>query len=84
MRLMFDLVPHGPPDFTPWRREHPEWICLDAQGKRVYAWSQYAFDNHHVGWQAYMRRRCRGASEFGAIGSRVDCGAGSPLNWNRL
>ena len=80
---MFDLVPHGPPDFTPLAREHPEWICLDAEGKRVFAWGQYAFDNNHPGWQAYMRRAAAwGAREFGAIGSRVDCGAGGPLNWN--
>jgi len=84
MRLMFDLVPHGPPDFTPLAREHPEWICLDAEGKRVFAWGQYAFDNNHPGWQAYMRRAAAwGAREFGAIGSRVDCGAGGPLNWSR-
>ena len=30
---MFDLVPHGPPDFTPLAKEHPEWISLDAKGK---------------------------------------------------
>ncbi|MGC8643526.1 MAG: alpha-amylase family glycosyl hydrolase, partial [Isosphaeraceae bacterium] len=84
IRLMFDLVPHGPPDFTPLAQAHPEWICLDAQGKRVYAWGQYAFDNNHPGWQASMRRAAAwGAREFGAIGCRVDCGAGGPLNWNR-
>ena len=83
MRLMFDLVPHGPPDFTPLAQEHPEWVCLDPEGKHVFAWGQYAFDNNHPGWQAYMRRAAAwGAREFGAIGARVDCGAGGPLNWN--
>jgi glycosidase len=81
--LLFDLVPHGPPDFTPLAKEHPEWISLDPQGKPIYAWSEYAFDNAHPGWQDYMRRAAEwDARQFGAVGARVDCGAGGPLNWN--
>lgn len=84
IRLMFDLVPHGPPDFTPLAREHPEWIARQANGSNQVAWGQFAFDNHHPGWQDYMRRAAEwGAREFGAVGARVDCGAGGPLNWNR-
>jgi hypothetical protein len=84
MRLMFDLVPHGPPDFTPLARAHPEWVIREADGKLHYEWSQYAFDNAHPGWQAYMRRvAARDAREFGAVGARVDCGAGGAPNWNR-
>jgi hypothetical protein len=83
IRLMFDMVPHGPPDFTPLAKEHPEWISLDAQGKPQYAWGEYAFDNAHPGWQDYMRRAAEwDARQYGAIGARVDCGAGGPLNWN--
>jgi hypothetical protein len=83
IRLMFDLVPHGPPDFTPLAKEHPEWISLDAEGKRQYAWGEYAFDNANPGWQDYMRRAAQwDAQQYGAIGARVDCGAGGPLNWN--
>ena len=83
IRLMFDLVPHGPPDFTPLAKEHPEWISLDAQGKRVYAWGEYAFDNAHPGWQDYMGRAAQwDARQYGAVGARVDCGAGGPWNWN--
>ncbi len=83
IRLMFDLVPHGPPDFTPLAKEHPEWVSLDADGKRQYAWGVYAFDNAHPGWQDYMRRAAEwDARQYGAIGARVDCGAGGPMNWN--
>lgn len=83
MRLVFDLVPHGPPDFTPLAKAHPEWTAKDQDGKPVYAWNQLAFDNHHPGWQDYMRRAAEwGARQFGAVGSRVDCAAGGPLNWN--
>jgi glycosidase len=83
IRLMFDLVPHGPPDFTPLAKEHPEWIARTPDGKNQVMWSQLAFDNHHPGWQDYMRRAAEwGAKEFGAVGARVDCGAGGPLNWN--
>ena len=83
VRLMFDLVPHGPPDFTPLAKKHPEWVARDFDGKQVYAWGQYAFDNAHIGWQDYIRRAAEWqAREFGAVGARVDCGAGGPENWN--
>lgn len=83
MRLMFDLVPHGPPDFTPLAKEHPEWICHDPDGSLHYEWAQYAFDNALPGWQDYMRRAATlDATEYNAIGARVDCGAGGPLNYN--
>ncbi|HEY3324802.1 MAG TPA: alpha-amylase family glycosyl hydrolase [Planctomycetota bacterium] len=82
MRLMFDLVPHGPPDITPLAKEHPEWTCLDESGKPTYVWGQLAFDNAHPGWQDYMRRASEfNAKEYGVIGARIDCAAGSPLNW---
>jgi hypothetical protein len=84
IRLLFDLVPHGPPDFTPLAREHPDWVARTPDGQHQVAWSQLAFDNHHPEWQAYMRRAAAwGAREFAAVGARVDCGAGGPLNWNR-
>ncbi len=84
IRLMFDLVPHGPPDFTPVAKAHPEWAAQDQAGKAIYAWGQFAFDNHHAGWQDYMRRAAEwNARQFGAVGARVDCAAGGPLNWNR-
>lgn len=83
VRLMFDLVPHGPPDFTPLAKAHPEWIARKQDGTNQIAWGQFAFDNHHPGWQDSMRKAAEwGAKEFGAIGARVDCGAGGPLNWN--
>jgi glycosidase len=83
IRLIFDLVPHGPPDSTPLAKEHPEWVCRDPDGKFHYEWSQYAFDNALPGWQDYMRRAAEfDARQYGAIGARVDCGAGGPLNWN--
>ena len=83
IQLMFDLVPHGPPDFTPLAKEHPEWTALKEDGSPQYEWNQLAFDNHHPGWQAYMQRAAEwDAREFAAVGARVDCAAGGPLNWN--
>ena len=83
IRLMFDLVPHGPPDFTALAKEHPEWAARKQDGTLQYEWNQLAFDNHHPGWQDYMRRVAEwNAREFGAVGARVDCAAGGPLNWN--
>lgn len=81
--LMFDLVPHGPPDHTPLAKAHPEWVCLDETGKPTYVWGQLAFDNAHPGWQEYMGKAAEHhAREFGVVGARVDVAAGSPPNWN--
>jgi glycosidase len=83
IRMMFDLVPHGPPDITPLAKEHPEWVCLDETGKPTYVWGQLAFDNAHAGWQDYMRRAAEfNAREYGIVGARIDVAAGSPPNWN--
>ena len=83
IRLMFDLVPHGPPDSTPLAKAHPEWVCLDEAGKPAYVWGQLAFDNAHPGWQDSMRRAAEhNAREYGAVGARVDVASGSPPNWD--
>ena len=83
IRLVFDLVPHGPPDHTPLAKAHPDWVCLDEAGKPTYVWGQLAFDNAHPGWQDYMRRAAEfDAREYGAVGARVDVASGSPPNWN--
>ena len=83
IRLMFDLVPHGPPDHTPLAKAHPEWVCLDEAGKPTYVWGQLAFDNALPGWQDYMRRAAEhNARAYGVVGARVDVAAGSPPNWN--
>ncbi len=83
IRLMFDLVPHGPPEFTKLAKEHPEYISRTPDGKPAQAWEQLAFDNAHPGWQDYFRRAAEhDAQWYGAIGARVDCAAGGPLNWN--
>ena len=81
--LVFDLVPHGPPDFTPLAKEHPEWICRNEDGSLHYAWGQVSFDYAEPGWQDYMRGAAElDARKYNAVGARVDCGSGSPPNWN--
>jgi hypothetical protein len=83
IRLLFDLVPHGPPAFTEVAKAHPEWVARKPDGSNQEMWNQLAFDNAHPGWQAYMKDAAAwGSREFGAVGARVDCGAGGPLNWN--
>ncbi|MCL5283666.1 MAG: alpha-amylase family glycosyl hydrolase [Armatimonadetes bacterium] len=83
IRLIFDLVPHGPPDFTPLAKDHPQWICHNQDGSFHYEWGQVSFDYAQPGWQNYMRRVAAwDAKQYGAVGARVDCGNGSPPNWN--
>jgi glycosidase len=82
MDTMLDFVPHGPPDFTPLAKEHPEWVCRDEKGKPTYVWGQLAFDNASPEWQDYFRRVAEHyAQQFGVAGARVDVAAGSPPNW---
>ncbi|MGC8667833.1 MAG: alpha-amylase family glycosyl hydrolase [Chthonomonadales bacterium] len=82
IRLIFDLVPHGPPDITPLARDHPDWICRNPDGSAHYKWGQVSFDYANPGWQDYMRRVAAwDAREYGAVGARVDVAAGSPVNW---
>jgi len=81
--LMFDLVPHGPPDVSPLAKAHPEWVCLDEAGKPTYIWGQLSFDYALPDWQDYMRRVAEfNAREYGIVGVRVDVAFGSPPNWN--
>ncbi len=80
--LMFDLVPHGPPDFTPLAKDHPEWIEQNQDGTNHYEWGQLSFDYAQPGWRNYMERAAEwDAKTFDAVGARVDCGAGGPPNW---
>lgn len=81
--VMFDLVPHGPPDDSALGKEHPDWVCRDETGNPVYEWSQLAFDLAHPGWQEYMRRvAAHHAREHGIVGARIDVATGSPPNWS--
>ncbi|HEX2972343.1 MAG TPA: alpha-amylase family glycosyl hydrolase, partial [Tepidisphaeraceae bacterium] len=83
MHLLFDLVPHGPPEHTPLGQSHPNWVCLDEDQKPTHVWGQLAFDNAHPQWQAYMGEvAIHHATRFGIIGARMDVAAGSPPNWN--
>jgi len=83
INLLFDFVPHGPPDDTPLAKEHPEWVCLDEAGKPTYVWGQLAFDNANDGWLDYMRRAAEyNAREYGIVGGRIDVASGSPPNWD--
>ncbi len=81
--LMFDLVPHGPPDVSPLAKAHPEWVCLDEAGKPTYTWGQLSFDYALPDWQDYMRRVAEfNAREYGIVGVRIDVAFGCPPNWN--
>ena len=81
--LMFDLVPHGPPDFTPLAKEHPEWA---AQGGWIAAVRVEPAGLRQPSSRLAGLHAPRGPMERAGIrrgGARVDCAAGGPLNWNR-
>lgn len=82
IRLVFDFVPHGPPDSSKLAGQHPEWNCVTEDGKPEYEWSQLAFDNANPEWQKYFTRVAEHhARRFGVIGARIDVATGSKPNW---
>ncbi len=81
--VMFDLVPHGPPDDSALGKGHLNWVCRDEAGNVVYEWNQLAFDTAHPEWQEYMRRlAAHHVREHGIVGARIDVATGSPPNWS--
>jgi len=90
MRVLLDLIPHGPRPESELGKEQrakfdagqDSWICADERGRPIHWWGCYAFDYAHPGWIGYMAKvASHFAKEFGVDGWRVDVAAGGPPNW---
>lgn len=85
MRVLGDLIPHGPRENPPefeFSREHPELVCRDKDGSMVHWWGCLYCDYANPGWQDYMADHASyWVRECGLDGYRVDVAAGGAPNW---
>jgi len=85
LKVLLDLVPHGPNEDTPAAREAPPqaWT-YDESGNLEHAWGGLAGDYASPAWKAYMADiAAYWVREFGVDGYRVDCAPGNGPNWKR-
>jgi len=85
IKILLDLVPHGPNDNTPAAHEvGPDAWTYDEDGALQHAWGGLAADYASPAWQAYMTDIAGyWVREFGVDGYRVDCAGGNGPNWKR-
>jgi len=82
VRILCDLIPHGPHESSGLAAEHPEFIVRDKGGAIVYWWGCLACDYAHPGWQKYMARVAAHWVRTADIdGWRVDVAGGGRINW---
>jgi len=82
MRVLLDLIPHGPRPESELAKQHSDWVCRDERGRFIHWWGCFAFDYAHEGWRRYMAEvAAHFAREFGVDGWRVDVAPGGPPNW---
>ena len=85
LRVLLDLVPHGPNPDTPAAREAPPdaWTYQE-DGQLASAWGGLAGDHASPAWQRYITDVATWwVREFGVDGYRVDCAPGNAPNWRR-
>ncbi|MDR0932084.1 MAG: hypothetical protein LBM70_03580 [Victivallales bacterium] len=89
IRVLMDLIPHGPYPKAPYGKslgeqivkEHPEWISRNADGSFKHWWGGYSMDYANPGWQDEMRKlACHYITACDISGWRVDCARYSPDN----
>jgi glycosidase len=82
LRVLFDLVPHGPRPEYPFAKEHDDWISKDKKGNNQIEWECVSFDYNNPEYYNYTVNLLEYyASEFGLDGSRIDCSMGGLSNW---
>lgn len=83
LRVLFDLVPHGPRPIYPFAKEHDSWISKNKEGQNQIEWECVSFDYNNPEYYDYtVDLLAYYASEFGLDGSRIDCSMGGLSNWN--
>ncbi|MBC7326780.1 hypothetical protein H5T87_01525 [bacterium] len=83
LKVLFDLIPHGPREESGLLEKLPEAVSRDENGKVIYWWGCLSCDYASVAWQKYMAEHAAyWVRELDVDGYRVDCGAGGPANWD--
>lgn len=82
IRVLGDLIPHGPREESGLATQHRDWICSNEDGGIKYWWGCLYCDYAHPGWQKYMGDHAVDwVRRVGLDGYRVDCAGGGPINW---
>lgn len=82
LRVLFDLVPHGPRPVYAFAKEHDDWISKKQDGKNQIEWECVSFDYNNPGYYNYtVDLLAYYANTFGLDGARIDCSMGGLSNW---
>lgn len=82
MKVVGDLIPHGPLKESGLLEQHPDWVSRQRDGEPLFWWGCLSCDYAHPGWQQFMADHAVDwMRRVGLDGYRVDCAAGGPPNW---
>lgn len=82
LRVLFDLVPHGPRPVYEFAKEHADWVSKKKNGDQQIEWSCVSFDYNNPDYYSYTVNLLQYyAEEFGLDGARIDCAMGGLSNW---
>lgn len=83
LKVLFDLVPHGPREESGLLETLPQAVSRDSEGRVLYWWGCLSCDYASEAWQNYMAEHASyWVKELGVDGYRVDCAGGGPANWD--
>lgn len=82
MKVLGDLIPHGPRDFTDLMVQHPDVATYNLDGSLKMMWGCLQCDYAQPAWQQYMADHAvYWMKKVGLDGYRVDVAFGGPPNW---
>ncbi len=82
LRVLFDLVPHGPRPVYAFAKQHDDWISKRKDGSNQIEWECVSFDYNNPGYYDYtVNLLAYYARDFGLDGARIDCSMGGLSNW---
>jgi len=83
IRVLFDLIPHGPRAEGPLLKEHPEFVSRDEKGELLYWWGCLSTDYANPNFQKWFAGMAEWyVKTYDIDGWRVDCAGGGPPNWD--
>ncbi|MGC8843117.1 MAG: alpha-amylase family glycosyl hydrolase, partial [bacterium] len=83
IKVLFDLIPHGPREESGLLEKLPQAVSRDAKGNVLYWWGCLSCDYASEAWQRYMAEHSAyWVRKLDIDGYRVDCAGGGPANWD--
>ncbi len=82
MKVILDIVPHGPLPGSAFAKNHEDWISRTRGGREQLEWNCVSFDYNNKDYAEWVRRVMERYGQLGFDGSRIDCAMGGMTNWN--